>query len=93
MVLPGFESISICDALVTPTVVLGKVRLVGLKDTMGAVGAVPTPVSGMDCGLPEASSVKVMAPARVPVAVGVKVTFTAQLAREVSVAPHVVVRA
>ncbi len=82
---------SICDALVTPTVVLGKVRLVGLKDTMGAVGAVPTPVNGIACGLPDASSVKVMAPARVPVAVGVKVTLTVHVPPSAAtVAPHVV---
>lgn len=59
---------------------------------MGAVGAVPVPVSGMACGLPEASSVNVMAPVLVPTAVGVKVTVTVQEAKDAKVEPQDVVR-
>jgi hypothetical protein len=42
--------------------------------------SVPVPESVTDCGLPEASSVTVIAPVLVPVAVGVKLTLIAQLA-------------
>jgi hypothetical protein len=40
---------------------------------------VPTPVSGTDCGLPEALSVTLTAALRFPVVVGVKVTLILQL--------------
>lgn len=59
-----------------------------LKVTIGAVGAVPVPVSGMDCGDPLASSVTLKAPVLVPVAVGVNVTLIVQDKVDASVGPH-----
>jgi len=64
----------------------------GLMVAMGAVTAMPVPVSGMVCGLPAASSVMVITPVRVPVAVGVKVTVMVQVPPAATVAPHEVVR-
>ena len=52
-----------------------------------AVAASPVPVSATVCGLPEALSVVVRVPVRVPEAVGVKVTVTTHSARALSVAP------
>src|SRR5207237_3765909 len=56
-----------------------------------AAGAVPVPVRLTDCGLPAALSVMVIAPVRVPVAVGVKVTLMAQLAPAATDVPQVLV--
>ena len=56
---------------------------------MGAVTAVPVPVSGTVCGDPLALSVMVKVPVRVPVAVGVKVTLMVQFAPAATVAPQV----
>ena len=39
----------------------------------------PVPVSGIDCGLPAASSETVSVPVRAPVAVGVNVTLIVQV--------------
>src|SRR5437868_12742079 len=64
----------------------------GLMVAMGAVAAMPVPVSGTVCGLPLASSVIVIAPVRVPVAVGVKVTVMVHVPLAATVAQHVVVR-
>ena len=55
------------------------------------MGAVPIPVSDKLCGLPEALSVTVTEPDRVPTAVGVKVTLIVQLAPAASAVPHVFV--
>src|SRR5437899_310696 len=54
-------------------------------------GAAPVPVRLTDCGLPAALSVMVIAPVRVPVAVGVKVTLMAQLAPAATDVPQVLV--
>src|SRR6266481_214318 len=51
--------------------------------------AVPIPFKATTCGLVGASSVKVKLPVRVPFAVGLKVTLTAQLAPTDTVAPQV----
>jgi hypothetical protein len=56
-----------------------------------AIGAVPVPVSGMLCGLPEALSVTVIKPGRDPVAVGVKVTLIEQLVPAARVVPQLFV--
>lgn len=56
-----------------------KLSPVGESVTAGAFGAVPTPVKLTVCGLPPALSVMVIEPLRVPVPVGVKVTFMVQL--------------
>jgi hypothetical protein len=62
-----------------PTDWLLKVRLVGEKFTPGAAGGMPVPVRDEVCGLPAALSVIENVPLRVPVVVGVKVTFRVQL--------------
>jgi hypothetical protein len=69
---PVFVSVTNCGALVVVTVWVPKARVGGKRVTAGA-GA-PVPLSGIVCGLPEALSVMVTDPYRVPVAVGVKVT-------------------
>ena len=86
--LPMFVSVTVCAGLVVPVVWLANVKLDGDMLAIGAVGAVPVPVKGIACGLPEALSVNVIAPVRVPVAVGLKVTLTVQETVAASVAPH-----
>ena len=78
--VPVFVKVTFCDALVVFTNWLPKLRLVFERVTTGAFGAVPTPVKLTTCGLPPALSVMVMEPVRVPVAVGVNLTFRVQLA-------------
>ena len=57
-------------------------------------GAVwPVPVSVTVCGLPDASSTKESEPVRVPAAVGVKLTETAQLAPDATVDPQLLTTA
>src|SRR5437870_3167729 len=68
---------------------MAKVRLAGERLTAGAVAAVPVPVRLTVCGLSLASSVMVMAPVRVPVAMGVKVTLIVQFNPAAKVAPQV----
>jgi hypothetical protein len=53
----------------------------------------PVPVKLAACGLPAALSVIVIAPVRVPGAVGVNVTLIVQFDPAASVAAHVVVSA
>src|SRR2546427_11379364 len=75
--VPVLLSVTLCAALVVFTSWLANVRLVGERLTKGAV---PVPVRLTMCGLPAALSVMVIAPVRVPVAVGGKVTLMVQLA-------------
>ena len=65
-----------------------KVRVVGAKLTLGAI---PVPERVTVCGLPVASSVTVIAPGWLPMAVGVKVTLMEQLAPAATEAPQVLV--
>src|SRR5437667_426111 len=83
-----FFSVSDCASLVgfrlrLPYVTLFRYGLV--------TGAAPVPVMLTMCGLPAALSVMVIAPVRVPVAVGVKVTLMAQLAPAATDVPQVLV--
>jgi hypothetical protein len=71
-------------AVVVPTVVDAKARLAGVN----VAWAMPVPVRGTDCGLLFALSVIVIAPVRVPVAVGVKFTSILQFLPAASVAPQ-----
>lgn len=64
--------------LVPPTLTLPKDKLDGVAVTPPK--ATPRPESATSCGLPEASSVKTNEAVRVPAAVGLKRTVTAQLA-------------
>ena len=57
---------------------LGKTKLVGVKTTTAAK-ATPVPVKPTIWGLPATLSLTVTVPARIPDAVGAKVTLIAQL--------------
>src|SRR5205807_9410601 len=70
---PVLFSVTDCATLVVFRFCLPNVWLLGERL---APGAAPVPVRLTDCGLPAALSVMVIAPVRVPVAVGVKVTGT-----------------
>ena len=69
-------SVTVCAALVAFRAVLEKVKLAGASAT---VALKPVPESATVCGLPAALSLIVSAPVRFPEAVGVKVTFMAQV--------------
>jgi hypothetical protein len=69
---PVFVSVTDCGALVVVTVWVPKVRVAGKRVT--AAAGTPVPLNRTVCGLPEALSVMVTDPYRVPGAVGVKVT-------------------
>jgi hypothetical protein len=73
--VPVFASVTLCTALVVPTTWLPNVRLEGVRLTPGAV-----PVPERVTTLVPALLTKERLPLRVPVAVGVNVTPTAQLA-------------
>jgi len=83
-VVPTFVSVTVFAALVTPIACVPKFKLVG-----ESFAAVPVPLSGTCCGLPEALSVTLTAALRVPVAVGLKVTLIVQLAAAASELPQV----
>ena len=68
--LPVLVKVTLCEALVVPTVCGPNVRLVADSDTV--VELTPVPVSAIDCGDPVALSVMVMAAVSAPVVVGVK---------------------
>ena len=57
---------------------------------VSSAGYLPRPVKLTICGLPMALSVMASVPVCVPVAVGVKVTLTAQLLPAAKVLPQVV---
>src|SRR5271157_1454017 len=86
--VPLLVSVTACAELVVLTSWLLKDRLVGDRVTPGAV---PVPERATVCGLPEAVSVMVRVPFRVPDAVGVKVTLMAQLAPAATLAPQLLV--
>ena len=90
--LPVVLSVTVCAALVLPTLRVVKVSVVGLSDTAGAV-ATPVPETPTLCGLPAASLVMTTLPLRAPDVVGVKVTLIVQVAAGARVAPQVVVLA
>ena len=71
-----------------PTTWLAKVRLVGERLTAGAV---PVPVRLTLWGLPVALSARVRDAVRVPLAAGINVTLTEQLALAASELPQVLV--
>jgi len=73
----------LCDALVLPTFVFGKVNMPGVSVT----GSTPVPDSVTVCGLLRALSVKVSVPDCRPKVAGVKVTLTLQLFPTAHAAP------
>jgi hypothetical protein len=90
---PVFDTVTICAALVVPTAWLPNVNEAGVIPIVVLL-LVPVPAKITDCGLPVALSVNVIAPERVPVAVGVNVIWnlhgvppTAMLGHCASVAP------
>ena len=91
--LPVFESVTVCAVLVVPTVWLVKVSEEAERLTTGAEAAAPVPVRLTDCGLPEALSVMLKVPVRIPEAVGVNVTLMVQLAPAATELPQVSVSA
>ena len=76
--LPVFDSVTICEALVAPTLVAAKLRLVGAALAIGAV-ATPVPLSATLVVVGLALCVKVSVPLAAPAALGAKLTLTAQL--------------
>src|SRR4051812_15911532 len=70
--VPLLVRVTACAALVLPTACPAKVKLVGLSVTAGAV---PVPPRAMVCGLPVALSAMLRLAARLPLAVGLKVTL------------------
>lgn len=73
--LPVFVNVTVCAAAVVPTRCDPKLKLDGESETAGP-GAVPVPVSGTACGLPDASSLIDTLALRPPSAVGVNDTET-----------------
>ena len=80
-----FFSVAERDALVDPTAVPAKVRLLGLAETP----LVPRPETATVCGLLLAESRKLSVAVRVPAAVGPKRMLAVQLAPAASVEPQV----
>ena len=77
--LPTLVSLTVCGRLVVPTVrSTRKGTLAGVRFATGLLPLVPVPVSETVWGLPGALSVMLMAPVRLPVAVGVNVTLRVQ---------------
>src|SRR5207302_9012392 len=74
---PVFVSVTVCVAVVVSTVWLAKVSEAGERLAV-VVDAVPVPVRPAVCGLPEALSVTLKLPVRVPDAVGENVTLMPQ---------------
>src|SRR5437660_2191944 len=70
---PVFVSVTVCAALVVPTVWLAKVSEVGERLAIG-VGAEPLPVTPVVGALPEAFKVPLQLPVSVPNTVGVIAT-------------------
>jgi hypothetical protein len=68
-------SVTVCGALLVPTVTVPKFRLAGEKET-----TVPTPVSETVCGLPAALSVMDTVPVLVPLLVGLNAARIVQFA-------------
>ena len=76
--VPEFFTVTICAAVVDPTVVEAKVRLVGVSVT--AAAAAPVPVRVTACGEPVALSAIDNEAINAPTAVGLNSTETVQLA-------------
>jgi len=85
---PVLLSVMLCAALVELTSWFPNVRLVGDRLTTAPS---PVPLRPTLCGLPAASSVIVIAPVRLPTAVGVNVTLIVQFPLAATDAPQVFV--
>lgn len=83
--VPVLVNVTVDADEVCPTVKLPNDTEVGLKE---AAGETPVPLTGTVWGEPDALSVRVKVPERVPVVVGVNVTVYTQEALGASVVPH-----
>ena len=86
--LCAFDSVTDCEPLLDPTLMLANEREVGLAETV-PFAAVPVPVSVMVCGLLLAESLKLSVADRAPVAFGANATVAVQLEDAASDVPHV----
>jgi len=85
---PVFDTVTVCPALVFPTVVPGKLTAVGLR--LRAAGKPPVPVTATTTGAtPKLVLDTVTVPLWLPLTVGAKITGTVQLAPAASCGPHV----
>jgi hypothetical protein len=82
--LPVSVRVTLCAALPVPDIWSGKVSEEDDKLTRGTI---PVPLKLTVCGLLEALSVKFSEALRLPLADGVKVTLTVQVALGITVAP------
>ncbi len=82
---PLLVSVTVCAELVVLIWWFPKLKLVGLRLTIGADVVVPEPLNATDCGLPDALSAIDKLALRLPSAVGVKVTLMKQEAPAASV--------
>src|SRR5882757_3953519 len=76
--LPELATVTFCTGLELPSVVVAKLRLPGMKVTVGT-GDAPAPLRRIDCGLPAALSRTVKLAWRVPAAVGENTKLTEQV--------------
>src|SRR5207302_1921560 len=83
-VVPMLVSVMSLAAVVVPTVTEPKFKLVG-----ASLAVVPTPLSGINCGLPAALSATLRDALRVPMTRGVKVMLKVHLAPAAREAPQV----
>jgi len=84
-VLSLLVSVTVFAALVLPTAIEPNARLVGER----VIGFCPVPDMPNRCGDPSPGKVTVTSPLTAPVTVGLKVTFTVQLAPAAKLAPQV----
>jgi hypothetical protein len=89
LVVPLFDSVVDCDAVVEPTTVEANARLAGLALSAGP-GAVPVPLSATETA-PETSVLTVSVPLREPAAVGLNFTVTVQDPPAAMLVPQVLV--
>jgi len=90
-VLPVLERVTVCAALVELIVWLANVSELGETPATGVPAAAPVPVRLTVCGLPEALSVTLKVPVRVPEAAGVNVTLMLQFPPAANELPQLLV--
>jgi hypothetical protein len=88
LAVPVLLTVSARGALLAPTAVPGKLRP---TEDNAAIGAIPVPLMGAVCGLPDALSLIFTFDERLPVLVGLNVTLIVQLALAASDAGQVLV--
>lgn len=93
VLVPGFDKVIACAAEVLPSVVVGNVRLVGLRTALGTCGAVPVPLSVAVCGVFAALSATEMVAEKLAAEAGVKVAEMLQVAPAARVPVQLVVYA